>query len=193
MGSRALLLACVAAASVACGLAMSGAVSSEALDDAGLDGASDGPGIRGSDGSVEDGPMDPTDDGSLEPNLPPSTPGIVACGAGTCALPTLFCCVGRARCDGNPSACGTYKEVHCDEPADCPGEKCCLGRNSSEDSNASFRCASDCSSDSIKGVRVCRTSADCNPSVRCIARSCLGVTIGTCGGNLPPQCTDGGQ
>jgi hypothetical protein len=188
MGSRALLLACVVALSaVACGLAMSGGVSSEVIADAGLDGT----GITNVDGAIEGATIEVGGDGG-EPNLPPSTPGTVTCGANTCTLPGLFCCVGRERCDGNPSACGTSKEVYCDEPGDCPGQKCCLGRNSAEEDNASFRCANDCSSDAIKGVRVCRTSADCNEPARCIAVTCLGYIVGTCGGNLPPQCADGG-
>ena len=181
-----------------CGLVVTGL--GVGSSDGGLDGASgadatdgttsDGTDIE-TDGGADDGAaFDATADG--DPNLPDSTPLFVPCTFNPCSTAAnQFCCIGKGTCEGNPSSCGKYKEVYCDEPLDCPGSKCCLGRNSAEEDKASFRCMNDCSN--INGVRVCRTSADCvGTTPQCIAVSCLGYRVGTCGGKLPPQCADGG-
>ncbi len=182
-----------------CGLVVSGLGVGPTADGGidGIDGATSIDGAPLDDSATVDGASDvitvgDADADSNDPILPVADPGFIGCTFQPCVAGVQFCCIGKGTCEGNPSACGRYKEVHCNEPADCPTQKCCLGRNSAESDHASFRCASDCNT--VSGYQVCRTSADCAGAMSsvCIAVTCLGYTVGTCGGKLPPQCADGG-
>ena len=140
------------------------------------------PGSGGSGGSVDGGARDaaadrlPADSG---PQLPPSTPGTLACGAESCDVKTQSCCVSLAvgavgaRCVALGAAC-PGAALDCDEPADCVGAVCCFGLQVGGAGVAlGSRCGPRASCGGLGRFVVCRANSDC-------------------GGSTPACCTVGG-
>jgi hypothetical protein len=186
-----------AAGSVAGHLAAGAAAAGHAGSDADSDA---GPIASAGNSADADGGMPPTDDAPLRrADVLRSTPGRTACGPTTtfsdggppvtkrsdCASYPRppnnsegqpFCCVGgdRDACGtGNLAFCESGNPFYCDESADCdPGLHCCLSS-----ARTLFSCQSSCDA----RQRLCKSDAECDSGKTCIAYSCGGRALGSCG------------
>jgi hypothetical protein len=124
----------------------------------------------GSGGITDGGVRDSAVDGPVDapgPDLPPSTPGTLVCGAQTCDVKTQTCCVSLAvgsvgaRCVPIGTAC-TGAALVCDEPADCPGAVCCFGvQTGGGGLGVGSQCSARTACNGFGRFLVCRTNADC--------------------------------
>ncbi len=131
-----------------------------------------------------------SDGGDAGPGALVSNPGVISCGATTCAdaLPTpldgqdhpLCCALGSSSgpgsvvkdsCTTSLGSCGSGVAYYCDETGDCLGGLvCCEGIG-----HEAFSCQTTCG-----GVQLCKVDADCTGKV-CTPYRCDGQTIGVCG------------
>lgn len=124
------------------------------------------------------------------PDLPPSTPGTLLCGAQTCDTRTQSCCVSitagsaGARCVPAGTACSGVGLV-CDEPGDCATGTCCVGLQlGGAGVSVGSQCVVRAACVGVGRFVVCRTNSDCAaPTPVCC--QALGVPIcqATCGGS----------
>ena len=161
--------------------------------DAGPDATNDGEGI---DVVVPDGA---SDGGADAPSKPDGCspidggfacdPGRVTCGATSCDLAKQYCCItsdgGKDTCTNNPPDSGTSNlcvggtKAFCDEAADCPNGQICCGFVGPM-GGFTTSCQASCGT----GIQFCRGSAECT-SDSCVAQTCRGESIETCGAFCP--------
>jgi hypothetical protein len=125
-------------------------------------------------------------------------PARVDCGSMVCDTASSQCCVvpassamptSGASCNGKTEACPGHV-LECDEAADCaPQQVCCYSvfQNAFPDDIGS-QCAPNCIRNSI-AYQACKSDVDCGGTgMACVANTCGGQTIGTCGALPPALC-----
>jgi hypothetical protein len=127
--------------------------------------------------SIEDAADAHVDDG---PVVPPTDKDHVACGSGSCSVPTEECCQmqsGSVCQAANGGGCNGVI-ARCDEAANCqPGQVCCVTKLTA--SGLETECQSSCQGGD--GVQSCRTDGECGGTGPCTAWSCAGSVVATCG------------
>lgn len=193
------LLALLPLAILACESDSSPDAASPARDDAGATepprAPSEPPGSRLEAGAADAGAeAAPTADaGGTTCDAPdgglPCDPGIVRCGAESCATPGEACCISQsggapsATCQPKGATCNDpIVELGCDETGDCAaGEICCSSMSPS--GAPKVACAASCGT---YGMQVCRSSSECTNGEPCVVQTCQGNIVQTCG-KLPAQ------
>ena len=147
----------------------------------------------GTGGAIDGGTRDAGTGGAARdagPDLPPSNPGVVACGAMTCDSKTQSCCVSLAggavaTCVPTGTACAGTSLV-CDEPGDCASGVCCFGfQAGGAGLSIGSRCTSRASCGGFGRFVVCRKDADCGAAAPlCCISALSGVPVcqATCPG-----------
>ena len=155
-----------------------------AATDGGADSASVGDAADASfDASTRDAAIDsgPADSAAPDAALPP-TPGIVSCGATTCAVPSTECCIdstGTGTCMDAGTACGiNTAAIQCNETPDCPANQvCCL--TATADGGVEVTAA--CQTGACATAQACRTNGECGSNGSCVVQECGNLTFELCG------------
>jgi len=156
----------------------------DATADAPGDAGGDGPvandaadsGVPG-DGAASEGAADAAWDG---PPVPPSDKGQVSCGTTSCPLPADACCElpDGSSCQSGLAMCTGGVVARCDEAADClPGQACCATGTTAY--GLATECKQTCGGNDFQA---CRTDAECGAGGPCLAWTCGGTVVATCGG-----------
>jgi hypothetical protein len=131
-----------------------------------------------------DGGRPGRDGGLLDPDASPD-PGSVQCNGVACDSATSYCCVerppGTTRCvPQSTSSCGGLRR-QCDEAADCPsGEQCLIPPNAALAIRLDTTCGVASPNDPVVH-QVCKSSTECVNGQPCVAQTCQGEIVRTCG------------
>ncbi len=134
-------------------------------------------------GHAQDGLAPVLDAGLAMPDAdgmsPFSSPGVIACAGGTCAVPDNACChppEAGAACQPESTPCAGPERV-CDETEDCPeGEVCCVVEVRTTAFGTACREACDPGQ-----PRACARPSECDGRP-CVEIACAGTRVRTCNG-----------
>jgi hypothetical protein len=153
--------------------------------DGGADAAEANAGDDGDAGALADSTGDsavgPEADAPADgPTVPPTDKSHVPCGSDTCNVPAEECCeepdASTCQQTGGGNCSGVV--AICDEAANCqPGDVCCVTGQTA--TALETQCKQSCSGGDPQS---CRTSGECGGVGPCVAWTCAGSVVATCGG-----------
>ena len=149
------------------------------------------------DASIKPPPNAPDSGSTGEPAGPP-TPGLIACGTGTCDPGTQFCCAQLPTSQGTGvtfvclatgTTCGG-PALACDEPGDCTsGDVCCASTRAGPGGGggaAGSKCVAATACTGRGSIQLCHQDSDCPAS----DPTCCAEQL-TAGGACRPSCNMG--
>jgi hypothetical protein len=115
--------------------------------------------------------------------------GDVCCVSFNPGVMTSAACTTLASCDYNGTAATTYSALGCKSVGDCAtGKECCASASKTGNGYVT-QCLTSCPDVPLQETTACQNSCECPGAMpQCNPATCLGFTIGYCGGTGGSSC-----